>query len=105
MDRKWYIILFLAVTILFAIPFMIGGEFEGADVSGGNALEEMGVTPWFNPIFEPPSGEVETGFFALQAAIGGLIVGYFLGNFRGQAQARRREKMDEDTKTTTDSSK
>lgn len=100
METKHYIILFVIVVILFAIPFILGGAFEGADVSAGGALEEMGVQPWFNPVFEPPSGEVETGLFATQAAIGGIIVGYFLGYFNGQNKARKRDEEEEETKTT-----
>lgn len=92
MERKHYIVLLAIVVILFAIPFVIGGEFNGADVSGGNALEQMGVTPWFKPIFEPPSGEVETGFFAMQAAIGAFIVAYILGYWAGGNKARKKEK-------------
>jgi cobalt/nickel transport protein len=83
MEKK-HMIMFLAVVILFAIPLILGGNFEGADISGGSALEKIGVKPWFKPIWEPPSGEVETGFFALQAAIGSLIVGYFFGYYTGK---------------------
>jgi len=89
MEKK-YLIMLLVVVLLFAIPFIIGGKFEGADVSGGSALEEIGVKPWFKPIWEPPSEEVETGFFALQAAIGALIVGYFFGYYTGKQ--KRNEK-------------
>lgn len=94
MDSKYYIVLLAIVAILFAVPFLIGGEFEGADVSGGSALEEMGVTPWFNPIFEPPSGEVETGFFAMQAAIGAFIFAWFLGSWSGANKCKKKENKD-----------
>lgn len=97
MERKHYIIMLVAVAILFAIPFLLGGTFEGADVSGGAALEEMGVTPWFNPIWEPPSGEVETGFFAIQAAIGAIIVGYILGYYAGINKGKKRKETDKDS--------
>ncbi len=51
------------------------GEAEGviSDLTGGT------YQPWINPVWEPPSGEIEGLFFSLQAAIGGLIIGYFLG--------------------------
>ncbi len=51
------------------------GEAEGviADLTGGT------YQPWINPVWEPPSGEIEGLFFSLQAALGGLIIGYFLG--------------------------
>ena len=38
-----------------------------------------GYQPWFEPILEPASGEVESLLFALQAAVGAGIVGFVLG--------------------------
>lgn len=35
---------------------------------------------------EPPSGEIESLLFALQAAIGALIIGYAFGYWRGQSK-------------------
>lgn len=51
------------------------GEAEGviSDLTGGS------YKPWIGPIWEPPSSEIESLFFSLQAAVGGLIIGYFLG--------------------------
>lgn len=51
------------------------GEAEGviSDLTGGS------YQPWIGPIWEPPSSEIESLFFSLQAAVGGLIIGYFLG--------------------------
>ena len=35
--------------------------------------------PWFSPIFEPASGEIESLLFALQAALGAGVIGFVLG--------------------------
>lgn len=42
--------------------------------------------PWFQSIYTPPSGEIESLLFALQAAIGSIIIGYFLGYYRALAK-------------------
>ncbi len=55
--------------------------------------------PWFTPVFEPPSGEIESLFISLRAAMGVLVIGNVFGSWRtsrrmGQAgetaQARAR---------------
>ncbi|MCX6677937.1 MAG: energy-coupling factor ABC transporter substrate-binding protein [Methanothrix sp.] len=66
-------------------------EWSGADVQAGNTIDKLtGGTyqPWANSIWTPPSGEIESLLFALQAAFGSLIIGYFLGYYRGLAKAR-----------------
>ena len=62
------------------------GYFGGADDAAGEAIEETGFEPWFSSIWEPPSGEIESLLFALQAAIGAIIIGYFFGYWRGQGK-------------------
>ena len=37
-------------------------------------------TPWFEPLIEPASGEIASLLFALQAAIGAGVIGYYLGS-------------------------
>ncbi len=66
-------------------------EWSGADVQAGNTIDELtgrSYQPWFQPIYTPPSGEIESLLFALQAASGAIIIGYFLGYYRGLAKAR-----------------
>jgi cobalt/nickel transport protein len=36
------------------------------------------------PQWTPPSGEIESALFALQAAIGGIVLGWVFGFWRGQ---------------------
>ncbi len=85
------IILLTIVIILMAAPmFMYSGlgedegYFGGADGAGADAITETGYEPWFESFWEPPSGEIESLLFALQAAIGAIIIGYFFGYWKGQ---------------------
>ena len=85
------ILLGLAVIVIFVIGtlFLIpsGGEDEerwgGADSGAADLINSTGYVPWFNPICEPPSSEIESLFFCVQTAIGAVIVGYFFGYWRG----------------------
>lgn len=93
MKKSTSIILLCSCNILFIAPLVIyngygedEGYFGGADDQAGEAIEETGYEPWFSSIWEPPSGEIESLLFALQAAIGALIIGYAFGYWRGQSK-------------------
>ncbi|WP_423230834.1 energy-coupling factor ABC transporter substrate-binding protein [Anaerobacterium chartisolvens] len=79
------IVVALAVLPLFIVK---DGEFGGADGKAEEAITEINAEyqPWFSPLVEPKSGEVESLLFALQAAIGAGIIGYGLGWLRGRAK-------------------
>jgi cobalt/nickel transport protein len=88
MEKKHVIMLLIALLIV-AIPFFLyngkgEGYFSGSDDKASLAIEETGYHPWFSSIWEPPSSEIESLLFALQAAIGALIIGYFLGYYTGK---------------------
>lgn len=82
-------LLVLALVLLTIVPLYLarGSEFEGADVVAENAITDVNPSyqPWFSPIFEPPSGEIESLIFALQAALGAGFIAYFFGYRRGRA--------------------
>jgi len=78
--------LFTIVVMLFAAPLLLApsSDYGGSDSVAEQAISDTGYQPWFSPIWEPPSGEIETLLFSLQAAIGALIIGYFVGYERGK---------------------
>jgi cobalt/nickel transport protein len=81
-------LLVLGVVVLAAVPLLFIGsdtEFAGADGVAVERIDEDGYEPWFAPLFEP-SAETASGLFALQAAVGGGVLGYVLG----VARTRRR---------------
>lgn len=91
------LILLLIVVILIAVPFFLKGsaEYNGADVQAGQAISQVAPNyqPWFKPLWEPPSGEVETFMFAFQSAIGAGFIGYFLGLSKGKRMAATDKKI------------
>lgn len=91
MKKTW--ILILLVIALAVIPLFLsqGAEFSGADDQAEGAISEIqpDYSPWFAPIWEPPSGEIESLFFALQAALGAGFIAYFFGFKIGQNKAQK----------------
>ncbi|WOQ16812.1 energy-coupling factor ABC transporter substrate-binding protein [Raineyella sp. W15-4] len=83
------VIVLLAVTFAIARTHSPDAEFGGADSNAVTALEEQGVKPWFQPIFEPGSAELESGLFAAQAAFGGAVLGWAVGRLQSRTAIRR----------------
>ena len=77
------VLLLALVVLLAALPLWLlpNAEFGGADGQAEEVILELDpdYEPWFAPILEPASGEVESLLFALQAAVGAGIVGFALG--------------------------
>ncbi|MGB3533873.1 MAG: energy-coupling factor ABC transporter substrate-binding protein [Microcoleaceae cyanobacterium] len=84
----------LAVITLAILPLIfIEGEYGGADGEAKEAISEIqpNYQPWFNPILELPSGEVESLLFVSQAAIGAGIIGYVIGLYKGRQEGNNRK--------------
>ncbi|ABR30577.1 cobalamin biosynthesis protein CbiN [Thermosipho melanesiensis] len=87
MSKKHIILLSICIIlVIFSLLINGGAEFSGAD---GQAEELIGTiakdySPWFSPIWEPPSGEIESLLFSLQAALGAIFIGYYFGYMKGR---------------------
>ena len=94
---KWVTpVIIVLLVALFIISMVFGAKktssdedgFGGTDDAAAEAAEQAGAKKWIEPIFQPNSGEVESGLFALQAALGAGIAGYALGRMSGRKKGR-----------------
>ncbi|MBA3020214.1 energy-coupling factor ABC transporter substrate-binding protein [Propionicimonas sp.] len=94
------VLLAVALVALFAVSFIVGGartdpeeRFTGTDSAATSQIEEANpeYVPWFAPLFQPESGEIESGLFALQAGIGGAVLGFAIGGLWGRRGAPLRD--------------
>lgn len=93
--QNWLIlvaVVLLSVAPLWLVPHLgIGSAsspdgqpaevFGGADGKAQQVIGEIApdYKPWFAPMLEPASPEIASLLFALQAAIGAGVIGYWLG--------------------------
>ncbi len=109
MRRSTWITLGLVAGIIAIVGFALvldssrsgdDDRFIGTDTAATTQIEKdnPNYEPWFKPFFAPSSGEIESGLFALQAALGGVALGYTIGALRG----RRRAEADEVAATADD---
>ncbi len=80
------LVLLVLLAAIFIVPFFIdhGGEFGGAD---GEAEDQImliapSYEPWFESLYEPASGEIESLLFTLQGSLGTAVIFYILGYYR-----------------------
>ncbi|MEF9952875.1 MAG: energy-coupling factor ABC transporter substrate-binding protein [Clostridium sp.] len=86
---KKSIVLIIIALIIGVFPlFISSGEFGGAD---GMAEEMITIInpnykPWAESLFEPASSEVESTLFAIQASIGGAVIGFGFGRLSARGK-------------------
>ncbi len=95
--RKNILLLLLAVVIA-VVPLIwhSGAAFGGSDDKAKDVIGEINpdYKPWFSSLWEPPSAEVETLLFSLQAALGAGFIGYFFGYRQGQKASRKKAEKE-----------
>ncbi len=79
----------MAIIFLTAIPLVIvtDSEFSGSDSLGAETITHLAPaynSEWSTNWWVPPGGETESALFALQAAFGGVLIGYCFGYLKGR---------------------
>ncbi len=105
MKRHQNLLLGALVVLLVALPLLIvrrpppgpdGNDveiFAGSDSQAQSLIRKIApdYRPWASPLLEPPSGEIASLLFALQAALGAGFIGYYLGVSFTRANMRRQQ--------------
>ncbi len=103
MKRYQNLLMLIAVALLVALPLRMVNKpapgadgkqvqiFAGTDDKAKDLVGNIapGYKPWAKPLMEPPSGEIGSLLFALQAALGAGFIGYYLGVSTTRAKMRR----------------
>ncbi|MCB0168609.1 MAG: energy-coupling factor ABC transporter substrate-binding protein [Anaerolineae bacterium] len=84
----------VAIVLLMAIPLFVVGDsqFGGSDNAGAEAITVIAPdynSEWITNFWAPPGGETESMLFALQATVGGILIGYLFGYLRGRKSAQQ----------------
>ena len=86
---RFEILAIIAILVFSALFLSVrNAQFAGSDDMGSAQISKMTGIPenQFHPLvwqWVPPSSEVESGLFAIQGAVGGIIVGWFFGYWKG----------------------
>ncbi|MBB1110522.1 energy-coupling factor ABC transporter substrate-binding protein [Limosilactobacillus balticus] len=94
---KTNIILLICVILLILIPFIfVKGEYGGSDDQGTEQIKKFDphYKVWAQPIWTPPSGEIESLLFTVQGSLGTGVICYFIGVAHGKKKARENSKND-----------
>ena len=81
-SNRTNLILAICVVLLVVLPLaFVKGSFGGSDDQGSAAVASSvkNFKPWAHPLWTPPSPEIESLLFALQASLGAGVIGYVLG--------------------------
>ncbi|NBE53283.1 energy-coupling factor ABC transporter substrate-binding protein [Streptomyces boluensis] len=102
-NAKINILLVAVVAALAVLPVVLGlGDHKKEPFTGADAQAETAITeidpeyePWFSPLYEPPSGDIESALFALQAALGAGVLAYYFGLRKGRRQGEERARAEQ----------
>ena len=94
---KKNLLLAFIVVLLAVVPLFISknAKFGGSDDNAKAAINQIDTNykPWFTPIWTPPSGEIASLLFSLQAAIGAGFIGYYFGYAKGKKVINKSEEI------------
>lgn len=89
------IVLLLMVVVLIVIPMVLNpsGEYSGTDQNALGMIEEVAPNyePWYEVLWAPPSGEIESLMFTIFASSGAAVLAYFIGYKKGQLAVSKAE--------------
>ncbi|MEA9389331.1 energy-coupling factor ABC transporter substrate-binding protein [Acerihabitans sp. TG2] len=89
---KKMLILLSLVVMLMVMPFFInhGGSYDGSDNQAESLVTRIAphYKPWFTPLYEPASSEIESLLFTLQGSLGTAVIFYILGYYKGRDRRR-----------------
>ena len=93
-------VVLLAVAAAISVGSLLYGysqdaeaEFGGADGQAEEVIAgiDESYEPWYDALVGELPGEVESGLFALQAGLGGIVlggaIGWYAGRHRGRTEA------------------
>lgn len=89
---KTNIILAICVILLVLFPFIfVKGEYGGSDDQGTEQIKKFDPSykVWAQPVWTPPSGEIESLLFTVQGSLGTGIICYFIGAAHGKKKAQQ----------------
>ena len=87
-------LLILALVVMVCLPLVLHRSNTGPNAFGGTDDKATAVVarldpdykPWMHSLWSPPSGEIATLLFSLQAALGAGVIGYYLGYLKGRGR-------------------
>ena len=91
MNKKMgFLMLVIVMIIVMPLVFNPNASYDGADGKAVDAIKQIAPNskPWFSPIWEPPSAEIESLLFSLQAALGSGFICYYLGYQSGKKKGK-----------------
>ena len=90
----------IVIVLLVIVPLVLlpNSTFVGADRAGADAIRQLAPqydSGWARNWWTPPGTETESLLFALQATVGGLLIGYAFGFLHGRKSATPTEPNSE----------
>ena len=95
--ENWWLV--VGVVLLIVTPLIfVRGEYGGSDGEAQEAIAEIqpNYQPWFKPVLELPSQEVESLLFVSQGAIAAGTLGYIIGLYKGRTEKANQKANQKD---------